>query len=116
MTSLARRAADSYLVCVNGRDLDGLVALFAADAQLFAAGGQKLAGRDEIRAFYEGTVLPSQPNVLGARFVEQGDTCVMELEATTPHGPGVTAHMIDVVTVDRVGRIERLAIYMQLGG
>lgn len=114
MASPARSAAESYLVCVNARDLAGLSALFAPGALLLAAGGQRLSGRDAIGGFYEQTVLPAQPDVRAVRFVEQGDTCVMELEATTPHAPGVTARMIDVVTVDAAGLIERLAIYMQL--
>jgi len=116
MTSPARLAAESYVVCVNGRDLDGLAALFAPDARVLAAGGQRVVGRDAIRRFYEETVLPGQPDVQCVRFVEQGDTCVMELEATTAHAPGVTARLVDVLTVDDAGRIERLAIYMQLGG
>ena len=73
MSSPARSAADLYIARVNERDLDGLVALFAPDALLIAAG-----------------------------------------EATTPAAPGLTARMIDVLSVGADGRIVRLAIYMQL--
>jgi uncharacterized protein (TIGR02246 family) len=116
MSTPARSAADAYLARVNARDLDGLVELFAPDALLLAAGGQRLEGRDAIRAFYAGNVLPTEPSVRGVHFVQQDATCVMELEATTPAAPGMTARLIDVVTVGGDGRIVRLAIYMQLGG
>jgi hypothetical protein len=36
--------------------------------------------------------------------------CVFEMDARPPHGDTVS-HAIDHVTVDRDGRIERLAIY-----
>jgi uncharacterized protein (TIGR02246 family) len=116
MSTPARSAADAYLERINARDLDGLIALFSPDALLLAAGGQRLEGRDAIREFYASTVLPSEPTVRGVHFVQQDATCVMELEATTRAAPGMTARLIDVVTVGGDGRIVRLAIYMQLAG
>ena len=92
MSSPARRAADAYIARVNERDLDALVALFAPDALLLAAGGQRLAGADEIRAFYASMVIAAQPSVRGVNFVQQDATCVMELEATTPAAPDSTAY------------------------
>jgi hypothetical protein len=114
MSSPARSAADAYLARVNQRDIDGLVALFAPDAVLLAAGGQRLVGSQAIRAFYASTVLPPEPAVRGVHFVQQDASCAMELEATTPAAPGLTARMVDVLTVGADGRIVRLAIYMQL--
>jgi ketosteroid isomerase-like protein len=114
MSTPARAAADAYIARVNARDLDGLVELFAPEALLFAAGGQRLQGKEQIRAFYEGTVLVSAPSVRGVHFVHQEATCVMELEATTPAAPDLTARLVDVLTVGGDGRIVRLAIYMQL--
>jgi hypothetical protein len=73
-----------------------------------------LQGPEEIRSFYASAVLPSEPKVRGVNFVQQDATCVMELEATTPAAPGLTARMIDVLEVGADGRIVRLAIYMQL--
>ena len=116
MSSPARSAADAYIARVNRRDLDGLVALFAPDAVLLAAGGQRLVGAAAIRDFYASTVLPSEPAVRGVHFVQQDASCVMELEATTPAAPGLTARLVDVLTVGGDGRIVRLAIYMQLNG
>jgi ketosteroid isomerase-like protein len=114
MSTPARAAADAYIARVNERDLDGLVELFAPEALLLAAGGQRLEGKEAIRAFYEGTVLVSAPMVRGVHFVQQDATCVMELEATLPAAPDLTAHMVDVLTVGGDGRIVRLAIYMRL--
>jgi uncharacterized protein (TIGR02246 family) len=116
MGSPARSAADAYIARVNERDLDGLVDLFADDALLLAAGGQRLEGRDAIRSFYESMVIPAAPQVRGVHFVQQDATCVVELEATTEAAPGTTARLVDVMTVGGDGRIVRLAIYMQLGG
>lgn len=114
MSTPARSAADAYIDRVNARDLDGLVALFAPDALLIAAGGQRLHGTDAIRGFYADTVLRAAPAVRGVHFVQQDATCVMELEATTAAAPGMTARLVDVLTVGSDGRIVRLAIYMQL--
>lgn len=116
MSTAARSAAEAYVERVNQRDLDGLVALFAPDALLLAAGGQSAQGHDQIRAFYESMVLPAAPQVRAVSFVQQDTTCVMELEATTAAAPGVTSQLIDVVTVRGDGRIVRLAIYMRLAG
>jgi len=116
MSTPARAAADAYISRVNERDLDGLADLFAPDALLLAAGGQRLEGKDAIRAFYESTVLPSAPSVRGVHFVQQEASCVMELEATTSAAPGLVARLVDVLTVGGDGRIVRLAIYMQLAG
>ena len=114
MSSPVRRAAEAYVEHVNARDADALLGLFAADALLLAAGGQTLQGSEEIRAFYESAVFPPAPVVRAVRFIEQGDTCAMELEATTSAAPDLTAHLIDVLTVDAAGAITRLAIYMRL--
>jgi steroid delta-isomerase len=116
MSSPARSAAEAYLARVNARDIDGLVALFAPDAVLLAAGGQRLQGADAIREFYASTVLAAEPSVRAVHFVQQDASCVMELEATTAAAPGSTARLADVLTVGGDGRIVRLAIYMQLGG
>lgn len=114
MSSAVRRAAETYLACVNARDGDALLELFAPQALVLAAGGQTIRGRDEIRAFYAGAVFPPAPVVRALRFVEQGDTCAVELEATTSAAPDLAAHLIDVFTVDQAGLITRIAIYMRL--
>jgi len=116
MSTPARAAAEAYVARVNERDLDGLVELFAPDAILLAAGGQRMQGKDEIRDFYASMVLPAAPSVRAVHFVQQEASCVMELEATTAAAPDVTARLVDVLTVGGDGRIVRLAIYMQLGG
>lgn len=114
MSSPAHAAAEAYVDRVNARDLDGLVALFAPDALLLAAGGQRAQGVDAIRDFYATSVLPAEPRVRAVHFVTQEPSCVMEVEATTSSAPGVVARLVDVLTVGGDGRIVRLAIYLQL--
>jgi steroid delta-isomerase len=114
VSSPARSAANAYIARVNAGDLDGLVALFAPDAVVLAAGGQRREGAAAIRDFYADTVLVARPHVQAVHFVQQDPSCVMELEATTAAAPGATARLVDVLTVGGDGRIVRLAIYMQL--
>ena len=105
----AHHAAERYLDLVNTRDLDNLVALFASDAKVHHPAGE-FTGHDGIRAFYAGNVLLHGPRVSAVSWVEAGPVCVFEMEARVQGGEGV-AHVIDHLTVDDRGLIDRLAIY-----
>jgi ketosteroid isomerase-like protein len=109
MTTAAHTASLAYLEKVNARDLDGLVALFAPDAQLLHPVGE-FAGHDEIRSFYAENVLRHGPTVTGVSWVHEGPTCVLAMEAVAP-GSTSASKAIDHLTVDADGRIARLAIY-----
>jgi ketosteroid isomerase-like protein len=109
MTSPAHEAAEHYVANVNTRDLEGLVALFAPDATLLHPAG-RFEGHDAIRGFYADNVLLHSPQITAVSWVNADRLCVFEMDARPPHGDTVS-HAIDHVTVDRDGRIERLAIY-----
>jgi hypothetical protein len=103
----ARVLAEEYVVQVNARDLDSLLALFAADAQVQHPLGS-FTGYEEIRGFYVEHVLAHGPTVIATSWVEQGPDCVFEMEARL--GDHVS-YAIDRLTAAVDGHIQRLAIY-----
>ena len=107
----ARQAADRYVECVNSTDLDGLLALFAADAVLTPPRGvPECRGGDAIRSFYANVVFQQAPAVTPTNVVEQGNQCVAELTAVMNGEP---SHLIDVFEVGDEGTVTRLAIYLR---
>jgi steroid delta-isomerase len=109
MTSPAHEAAERYVAMVNARDLEGLAALFAPDATLLHPLG-RFEGHGAIRDFYADNILVHSPQITAVSWVDADRACVFEMDARPPQGDTV-AHAVDHVTVDRDGRIERLAIY-----
>jgi SnoaL-like domain len=104
--STARNAGEAYIAAVNAVDLDGLVSLFAPEATVLHPLGA-FEGTDAIREFYATNILAHAPRIVGSGWVEQGHTCVFELEASAAGG---ASHAMDHCTVDENGKILRMAI------
>lgn len=102
----ARRAAEAYIDAVNGRDLGRLAGLFGVDATLLHPLGS-FRGVGPIREFYASNVLAHGPTIVASEWMEDGDHCMFELEATLGDR---TSHAIDHLTVDDAGTIIRMAI------
>lgn len=107
MTSPAHQTADRYVELVNAGDLDGLVGLFQPDATVLHPQGS-FTGHDAIRGFYSESVLAFSPCITATSWVDEGSTCVFEMDASV--GDNVSK-AIDHLTVSEGGRMTRLAIY-----
>jgi len=102
----AHNAAQAYIDAVNATDLDGLAALFAADATVHHPMGT-FHGVASIREFYAGSVLAHAPRIVASEWMDDGDQCMFELTATAGER---TSNAIDHLTVDDSGKIVRMAI------
>ena len=69
-----------------------------------------MTGHDAIRGFYRENVLAHSPRVTAVSWVDQGSTCVFEMEARAPAGDSVS-NAVDHLTVSDDGRVQRLAIF-----
>jgi ketosteroid isomerase-like protein len=104
--SPTHQAAQAYIDAVNTTDLDRLAGLFAADATVLHPMGT-FHGTESIREFYAASVLAHAPKIVASEWVNDGDHCMFELEASAGER---TSHAIDHLTVDESGRIVRMAI------
>ena len=104
--SPAHQAAQAYIDAVNTTDIERLAGLFAADATVLHPMGT-FRGTDSIREFYAASVLAHAPRIIASEWMNDGDHCMFELEASVGDR---TSHAIDHLTVDDSGRIVRMAI------
>jgi len=104
----SRGAVDRYVAAVRAKDLDAIEDLFAEDAVLLPPQSEALEGKEAILGYYRDLVFALGPVPTAVRHVEDGATCVVELEAEFE---GAVLAFADVFTVDGDGRVHRLAIY-----
>ncbi|MFE3227887.1 nuclear transport factor 2 family protein [Nocardia sp. NPDC059228] len=106
----ARQLADRYVDRVDAGDLDGIVALFADNAELLNPFGH-FAGSEQIRGFYEKTILAVTPRVTAAGWIEQDNRIAFELQARVD-GYDAVQYAMDHLTVAADGdHIARMALY-----
>jgi len=109
LTSPGRAAAETYLAAVNAKDRTALAARFAADAVALNPFGAFL-GLDAVLGFYDEYVVAHDVTVRAAAVIEADDTCVVELDGSTPSTPEVQ-RMVDIFTVGERSQVTRLSIY-----
>ena len=116
MSTLTRRFADSYVEITNAEQYDQLATLFAEESTFLAPDGRIFNGRQEIGEFYE-TFLPKMKGKIRlASFVEQGNSCVYELEAKLQGEGEYLLSAIDHATLDEDGLVTRFAVYTRVTG
>jgi ketosteroid isomerase-like protein len=110
----ARAAARRYVDAVNARDLDALMALFAADAVVVHPSG-RYEGRGAIAAFYRDLVFAGQAALTAGRLLADADDVVamLELVGSSPlDGHQHRLHALDAFDVDPdSGLITALVVY-----
>lgn len=103
--------AGAYLRAVNERSIDGLRALFSADAVVRHPTGTR-SGIDVISGWYETEVFPGRPHLTALRTAVAGPTVVLEVRADgAPGRPGATTQAVDVFTVGAFGSVTALDVY-----
>jgi steroid Delta-isomerase len=106
----ARELADRYVEAINAGDLETVVALFADDAELLNPFGH-FTGTEQVRGFYEKTILAVTPRVTAAGWIEERNRIAFELEARVD-GYDAVQYAMDHLTVAPDGEhIGRMALY-----
>jgi hypothetical protein len=106
-----RRFAETCVELINRGGYDQLGELFAEDARFLAPGQREFLGRAQITEFYKQFLADITPQVRIATYVEQGNDCVFELEATTRDRPDFRLGAIDHATLDANGFVSRFAVH-----
>ena len=100
--------ATRYFAAIRGKDVGGIKAVFADDAELMHAAGT-VAGRDAIAEFYATTAFKIDDlSPSPGPFVVDGERLAVEI---TLQMAGNTHRVADFFEI-RDGLVQRLAIYM----
>jgi steroid delta-isomerase len=110
-------AARTYFERVTKGDVDGILALFADDAQLInpMTGEEGITGKDALRAFYQNLVNslvdyhagPTDIIIEGSKLVAP-----LHLEGKTKDGNPIVMNNLNFWTFDENGKFTVLRIYM----
>lgn len=106
----ARAAAHSYVACINSKNLDGLMAIFADDAELVHPFGV-FAGKEKLKEFYGGLVMLADTQLTVARESAENTICAIEVIGVSPQAPDKPQYAIDLFEVDAQGLVKNLSIY-----
>lgn len=106
----ARRAAHTYVACINSKNLDGLLSLFSADAELIHPFGV-FSGKQKLTEFYGGLVMLADTQLSVARESAENNICCIEVIGISPQAPDKPQYAIDLFEVDAHGLVKNLSIY-----
>jgi ketosteroid isomerase-like protein len=107
-----RDVASRYFELVLRNDADGVVALFADDAEMIPAprpGSGSHRGRGAIEAHYR-SALNKPLRFAHLQMYESGLSCVVEIQVEVGDDRR-PAELVDVFTLDENGKIVRLSVY-----
>ena len=106
-----------YAACVTAGDVDGIVSLYAPDAQVeIPVGGPVHSGIDAVSAFYHGNELAQQLEITGNACVAGNEAAIPMRAIVEQDGQRLELDVIDVVEVDERGRLLRLRAFFDLAG
>lgn len=101
--------AEQYFSSVKNRNLDGLCALYVADAILVLPDGREFYGVEAIREMYSGLFATQAPSPNPITVVVGADAVAAELEIHLPNG--MIRRTANFFHLDEKGLIKRLNIY-----
>ena len=101
--------ADSYFRCIRGKDVDGLVALYAEDAVVTFPNGMQLSGSQAIREFQTKLFSGSAPYPTPGARIAGENAIAVEIEARLADGS--VRNTANFFYVNEAGRIQRLSVY-----
>jgi len=105
--------ASRYFACIRARDIDGLMELYADDAEFTLPSGARFAGKSAIREMHAGVFAAGAPVPTPLAMVEGEGAVAVEIEARLPDGS--VRHTANFYRLDAQGRIARLGVYMRTG-
>jgi steroid delta-isomerase len=106
-----------YVERVSANDVDGIVALYAPEAEIeIPVGGGVHRGIPAIRAYYAGNELAQKLEVAGPICAAGREGAATLRASIRRDGRMLELDVIDVVEVDDRGRIRRLRAFFDLAG
>lgn len=106
----ARNAALAYVECINTKDLQRLLDLFADDGQLIHPFGV-FKGKEKLAEFYGGLVMKADTQLSISRLAADGRVCAIEVAGRSPQAPDKAQYAVDLFEVNEQGQVSELAIY-----
>ena len=110
ITEKARTAALAYVECINTKDLERLLSLFADDGRLVHPFGL-FEGKAKLAEFYGGLVMLADTQLSVARVAAENNICCAEVIGISPQAPDKPQYAIDLFELNGEGLICELAIY-----
>lgn len=110
LTDKVRAAAHTYVECINSKDLETLMSLFAEDGKLVHPYGV-FEGKDKLAEFYGGLVMVADTHLSIGRVAAEGCVCSIEVIGISPQAPDKPQYAIDLFEVNDAGLVCELAIY-----
>jgi SnoaL-like domain len=107
--------AREYVRLISEGKYDSLGNLFAEDAVYMGPDGKTRHGGKQIGAFYSNFLPKLKPQLRAAKFFEQGDECMMELENKSSRTGEFRLTAVDHFTVDTSGKISSFVVYLRPG-
>lgn len=105
------QVADRYFQCVLARDLEGLVALYAEDADVVLPDGRTFAGVEAIRRMYEGIFARTAPVPTPGPKVVGEKVAAVEIQARV--SDGAIRRTANFFHLNNAGLLQRLRVYEQ---
>lgn len=110
LTEQARAAAHTYVNCINTKNLDGLLVIFADDAELIHPFGV-FSGKQKLVEFYGGLVMLADTKLTVARESAENNICCVEVIGISPQAPDKPQYAVDLFEVNAEGMVKNLSIY-----
>ena len=108
---------ERYAACVTATDVDGILALYADDAEIqIPVGGPVHSGIEAIRAFYRDNELAESLEITGRACVAGSEGAVPMRAVVVQDGRRLELDVIDVVEIDAAGKLLRLRAFFDLEG
>lgn len=105
--------AERYFAAIRARDLDGLAALYDADAVFILPNGKQFSGAGAIREMHQSVFAAGAPAPTPVAMVIGDKSVAVEIEAKL--ADGATRNTANFYQLSDEGRILRLSVYMRSG-
>jgi hypothetical protein len=109
-TEQVRRAAHTYVDCINRKDLEGLLAIFADDGELVHPFGM-FSGKEKLAEFYGGLVMLADTQLQVLRESAENTVCCVEVVGISPQAPDKPQYAVDIFEINASGLVKNLSIY-----
>ena len=105
--------AERYFACMRARDLDGLAALYAEDAEFSLPDGRSFVGHAAILGMHASVFAAAAPVPTPLHKVVGADSIAVEIEARM--ADGTSRRTANFYQFNAEGRISRLSVYIKAG-
>ena len=105
--------AERYFACMRGRDVEGLAALYAEDAEFILPDGRSFVGHAAILGMHASVFAAAAPVPTPLNMVIGTDSIAVEIEARMADGS--TRRTANFYQFNAEGRVSRLSVYIKTG-